>query len=83
MEQGLAVAAGLGHTMGPVESAGPMGSSIRSTCSACEMAVIVSHAHPTGSATFYGCSAPADPSAAVTRPPSPPSPPVTPTPSLF
>lgn len=83
MDQGLAVAAELGHTMGPVESAGPMGSSIRSTCTACGNAVIVTVAHPTGSATFYRCSHPGTAPEAVTRPHSPPSPPATPTPSLF
>lgn len=83
MDAGLALAAGHGHTMGPVEQAGPMGSSIRSTCSRCGMAVIVTTSYPTGSATFYGCSAPGDPSEAVTRPPSAASPPTNPTPTLF
>lgn len=61
MEQGLVLAGQLGHTMGPVEPAGPMGGSIRSTCTVCQAAVIVTRAHPTGSATFHECAPPAEP----------------------
>lgn len=55
MAEGIAVATDLGHTMGPVEPAGPMGGSIRSTCTVCPRAVIVTTTFPTGSATFYPC----------------------------
>lgn len=54
MDDGLALAATLGHTMGPVDAAG-FGRHARSTCTSCGAAVIVPTGFAYGSAVFYPC----------------------------